>query len=336
MRLRYWGSLLLVLLLLSSLVLVWVWRDAERFLQTPLKLPDAGMQLEVAPGTAFRTLARRLVEQGVLENEYYWYVYARQRQMAHRIQAGEYAIAAGTTPGQLLNLLVSGKTVVYELTFVEGSTFRQLMARIHSHPALTQTLSGLEPAAVMEQLGQPGLHPEGQFFPDTYRFPRGTTDLQFLRRAYRRMQSELAQAWADRSDQIAIQSPAEALIMASIVEKETGQASERPTISGVFDRRLRIGMKLQTDPTVIYGMGERFQGNIRRRDLREDTPYNTYVHYGLPPTPICFPGRAALDAAVRPAAGKALYFVAKGDGSHQFSATLREHNAAVRRYQLKK
>ena len=336
MRLRHWLSSLLGLILLISLALAWVWRDMERFLRTPLTLPDTGMQLEIAPGTAFKTLAQRLAQQGVLENIYYWYGYARQNNLAQRIQAGEYAIPAGTTPVQLLNLLVSGKTIEYELTFVEGSTFRQLMAQLHTHPALTQTLRGLEPAAIMARLGQPDLHPEGQFFPDTYRFPRGTTDLQFLRRAYRRMQAELAQAWAERADQIAIQSPREALIMASLVEKETGQADERPIISGVFDRRLRIGMKLQTDPTVIYGMGERFQGNIRRRDLREETRYNTYVHYGLPPTPICLPGRAALDAAVRPAAGKALYFVAKGDGSHQFSTTLREHNAAVRHYQRQK
>jgi UPF0755 protein len=336
MRLRYWSSILLGLVLLVSIVLVWVWRDVERFLQTPLTLSDTGMQLEVVPGTAFRTLAHRLAQQGVLENAYYWHGYARQRNLAHRIQAGEYLIPMGTTPVQLLELLVSGKTIVYDLTFVEGSTFRQLMTKIRAHPALTQTLNGLDTAAVMARLGQPSLHPEGQFFPDTYRFPRGTTDLQFLRRAYRRMQIELAQAWANRSDPISVRSPQEALIMASIVEKETGRASERSTISGVFDRRLRLGMKLQTDPTVIYGMGERFQGNIRRRDLREDTPYNTYVHHGLPPTPICLPGRAALDAAVRPAAGKALYFVAKGDGSHQFSATLRAHNAAVRRYQLKK
>ncbi len=334
MRLRLRNRILLGLVLLISLALVWVWRDFARFLQTPLTLPDTGIQLQVAPGTAFRTLAHNLVQQGVLENTHYWYGYARQHHLAHRIQAGEYAVPAGTTPVQLLNLLVSGQTIKYELTFVEGSTFRQLMAQIRAHPALTQT--GLTSSTVMARLGQPDLHPEGQFFPDTYHFPRGTTDLQFLRRAYRRMQAELTQAWSGRAEQLTLQSPREALIMASIIEKETGQASERPMIAGVFARRLRLGMKLQTDPTVIYGMGERFQGNIRRRDLREDTPYNTYVHYGLPPTPICLPGRAALDAAVSPAAGNALYFVAKGDGSHQFSATLREHNAAVRRYQLQK
>lgn len=188
----------------------------------------------------------------------------------------------------------------------------------------------------MDRLGRAGQHPEGRFFPDTYLFPRGTSDLEFLRRAMRRMDAELASAWEGRSEDTPLKTPDEALILASIVEKETGQPDERPAIAGVFSRRLKKGMKLQTDPTVIYGMGARFDGNIRRKDLREDTPYNTYVHHGLPPTPICMPGREALVAAVNPASGKALYFVSRGDGSHVFSPTLKEHNAAVRKYQLKK
>ena len=328
--------MLLVVTIFAGCALALLWQDYQRFLQAPLQLPANGTILQITPGTSFKRLAYRLAEQGILETANYWYWYGRQRGQAQRIQAGEYRVPVGTTPVKLFDLLIAGKTIEYQLIFVEGSTFRQLLAAIRAHPALTQELAGLDHAAIMARLGQPNQHPEGQFFPDTYRFPRGTTDLQFLRRAYQRMQAEVKRAWAKRAPDIMIKTAEDALIMASIVEKETGKASERPLISGVFDRRLRIGMKLQTDPTVIYGMGERYQGNIRRRDLREDTPYNTYVHRGMPPTPICLPGRAALEAAVKPAAGKALYFVAKGDGSHQFSANLRAHNAAVRRYQLKR
>ena len=336
MLLKCFGWFFIGLIILASMALALIWQDYQGYLDEPLPLSTEGATVQITPGTSYKRLAHQLAAQGLMENPEYWYWYGRQRGQAQRIQAGEYAIPAGTTPAQLFDLLIAGKTIDYQLTFVEGSTFRQLMAAIRAHPALTQTLQDLTPAAIMARLGQPGLHPEGQFFPDTYQFPRGTTDLAYLRRAYQRMQTEKQQAWAQRAPNIMLKTAEEALIMASIVEKETGQGSERPLISGVFDRRLRINMKLQTDPTVIYGMGERYQGNIRRRDLREDTPYNTYVHRGLPPTPICMPGRAALEAAVRPAPGKALYFVAKGDGSHQFSATLRAHNAAVRRYQLKK
>jgi UPF0755 protein len=205
-----------------------------------------------------------------------------------------------------------------------------------ANEALQQTLSGVDSEELMTLLGLPGEHPEGKFFPDTYQFTRGMTDLEFLRRAQRKMDQELAAAWAKKADDVPLKDPYEALILASIVEKETGQADERPQIAGVFARRLEKGMKLQTDPTVIYGMGEKFDGNIRLKDLREDTPYNTYVHTGLPPTPICMPGRDALHAAVDPAPGKAIYFVAKGDGTHAFSTTLTEHNAAVRKYQLKR
>ena len=335
MMLKRLGWFVMVMMVPAGTALALVWHDYQRFLDSPLPLVD-GATVQITPGTSYKRLAYRLADQGVLENPAYWYWYGRQRGQGHRIQAGEYAIPAGTTPATLLDLFVAGKTIDYQLTFVEGSSFRQLMAAIRADPVLVQTVEGLAPAAIMARLGYPDVHPEGQFFPDTYQFPRGTTDLDYLRRAYQRMQTEKQQAWAKRAPNIMLKTAEEALIMASIVEKETGQGSERPLISGVFDRRLRINMKLQTDPTVIYGMGERYQGNIRRRDLREDTPYNTYVHRGLPPTPICMPGRAALEAAVQPAPGKALYFVAKGDGSHQFSATLRAHNAAVRRYQLKK
>jgi UPF0755 protein len=197
-------------------------------------------------------------------------------------------------------------------------------------------MSGLGNNEIMPALALPDSDPEGQFLPDTYLFPDETTDIQFLLRAFKASESYLSEKWSHRDENLPLKSPYEALILASIVEKETAKADERPTIAGVFIRRLNKGMRLQTDPTVIYGMGEQFDGNIRRRDLKADTPYNTYTRFGLPPTPIALPGRAAIDAVLHPASGKSLYFVAKGDGSHQFSATLKEHNQAVRRYQLRK
>jgi len=232
--------------------------------------------------------------------------------------------------------LVSGAVIQHQLTIVEGWTFRQLMVAIKEHEAIRQTLEGLSDEEIMARLGKPDLHPEGQFAPDTYRFSRSTSDLEFLRRAHRILQDWLEQEWNQRAQSLPYQSPYEALTMASIIEKETGLESEREAIAGAFVRRLERKMRLQTDPTVIYGMGDRYNGNIRRADLRRDTRYNTYTRHGLPPTPIALPGLAALKAALHPASGSALYFVAKGDGSHQFSDTLDEHLAAVRRYQLKR
>jgi UPF0755 protein len=217
---------------------------------------------------------------------------------------------------------------------VEGWTFRQLLSALRRHEAVRDTLDGLSDEAIMARLGYPGKHPEGRFLPETYQFPRGTSDLEFLRRAYDGMQRALAAAWQGRAEDLPLDSPHEALVLASIVEKETGLASERARIAGVFVRRLRRGMRLQTDPTVIYGLGEAFDGNLRRRDLAADTPYNTYTRAGLPPTPICLPGKAAIEAVMHPAHGTSLYFVARGDGSHQFSDTLEAHNRAVQKYQL--
>jgi UPF0755 protein len=238
------------------------------------------------------------------------------------------------TPPAFLDLLSSGKTISYRLTLIEGWNFKQVRAAVASHAVIISTAEKLTDAEVMDKLGYPDEHPEGRFFPDTYLFPRGTTDLEFLERAYRRMQVELAELWPGRAANLPIERPYQALILASIVEKETGAPEERPRIASVFVNRLRRGMLLQTDPTVIYGLGERFDGNLRRTHLREDTPYNTYVHAGLTPTPICMPGRAALTAVLNPLSTNDLYFVARGDGSHEFSKTLRAHNAAVRKYQL--
>ena len=291
----------------------------------------------MSPGVQpWRTVARDLEAAGIIKDARYLKWYGRYTGQANRIRAGEYRLTDTLVPDDLLALLVSGKSVNYSLTLLEGWNIRQVRAAVAAHEALEQTLEGVDNEELMNLLGLPGVHAEGQFFPDTYQFTRGMSDLEFLRRAQRTLDRELATAWAQKAEDIPLNSPYEALILASIVEKETGQASERAQIAGVFARRLRKGMKLQTDPTVIYGMGERFDGNIRRKDLREDTPYNTYVHTGLPPTPIAMPGRGALQAAVNPAPGKAIYFVAKGDGTHAFSTTLAEHNAAVRKYQLKR
>jgi UPF0755 protein len=253
---------------------------------------------------------------------------------ATRIKAGEYEVPAGTTPPALLDLLISGKVIQRAVTLVEGWTFRQVLAALSEDTRLVKELGKAAPGDVMERLGRSGQHPEGRFFPDTYNFTKGTTDLDILRRAYERMEQVLAQEWEQRREDLPLATPEEAVILASIVEKETGLASERPAIAGVFIRRLELGMKLQTDPTVIYGLGDAFDGNLTRAHLRGDTPYNTYVHPGLPPTPIALPGRQAIHAVLHPEDGDSLYFVAKGDGSHHFSTNLAEHNRAVRQYQL--
>jgi UPF0755 protein len=319
-----------------SLAVAWLWMEIDRFLESSLQLDQPELVYSIPKGATFAAVARDLERKGLIANARYLELYGRYTGQAQKIRAGEYRLTPDLQPEALLALLVSGRSISYSLTLLEGWNIRQVRAAVAGHEALAQTLDGVDDATLMARLGRPDVHPEGRFFPDTYRFTRGMTDLDFLRRAMETMDRELAAAWDGRADDIPLRTPHEALILASIIEKETGQVAERPEIAGVFTRRLKKGMKLQTDPTVIYGMGERFDGNLRRRDLREDTPYNTYVHHGLPPTPISMPGRGALQAAVNPAAGKTLYFVSRGDGSHVFSETLKQHNAAVRKYQLKK
>jgi UPF0755 protein len=250
-----------------------------------------------------------------------------------RLKYGEYEIRPQTTPRQLLALFVSGKTRHYSVTFVEGWTFRQMVEMMNRQSGLAHRIEAKPSAEIMAMIDAPGEDAEGRFFPDTYFFTRGTEDLEVLKRAYRKMQSVLAEEWDGRAQGLPLRNPYEALILASIVEKETGLAEERPRIAGVFSRRLVKGMLLQTDPTVIYGMGEAYAGNIRVEDLQRDTPFNTYVHPGLPPTPIAMPGLGALHAALHPEAGDSLYFVARGDGGHVFSKTLAEHNKAVDQFQ---
>jgi UPF0755 protein len=299
-------------------------------LEAPLPL-GADRSFEVAPGSSIARVATELEQAGVLAraSDLTW---AARLYGRDTIKTGEYLLTPGLTPRSLLALLESGAVVLHQLTIIEGTRYADLRRVLAEHPAIRVTLQGVSDAEVMARLGAPGLHPEGQFLPDTYRFARGTTDLEFLRRAHLALQRELAAAWTERDAGSPLRDAREALVLASIVEKETGVAHERPAIAGVFVRRLQKGMRLQTDPTVIYGMGERYRGNITKRDLQTDTPYNTYTRSGLPPTPICLPSAAALHAATRPAPGAALYFVATGDGGHAFSATLEQHNAAVRRY----
>jgi len=328
------NKLLGVLFIVLSLLGGWLWMAYKEFLATPLQLADGDLIYEVERGASLAKVARDLEAAGMLSDARFLQWYGRYTGQASRIRAGEYRLSDDLVPDALLALLVSGKAVTHALTLLEGWNIRQVRTAVATHEALQDTLDGADDDELMRRLGRPGEHPEGRFFPDTYYFQRGTTDIEFLRRALGKMDKELEAAWSQRAPNQPLDQPYQALILASIIEKETGQASERRQIAGVFSRRLHKGMKLQTDPTVIYGMGEAFDGNIRRKDLRTDTPYNTYVHAGLPPTPICMPGRGALRAAVNPAPGDTLFFVARGDGSHVFSATLRAHNAAVRKYQL--
>jgi UPF0755 protein len=325
-----------VIVIAASFALAWLLMDFRNFVDAPLGLPREGVLYQLEPGSTVRTLATDLYQRGLLERPLYLRVWARWDGSAQQIKAGEYRIGQGTTPRQLLEQLAAGKVVSYSLTLVEGWTFDQVLDELESEPVLKHTLEGLSAAEIMERMGHAGEHPEGRFLPDSYHFPRGTADLAFLRRAYDAMQRLLDQEWAKREPGLPLASPYEALILASIVEKETGLAMERPLIAGVFIRRLKRRMKLQTDPTVIYGMGAAFDGNIRRKDLKAESPYNTYLHKGLPPTPIAMPGAEAIRAVLHPAPGNNLYFVARGDGSHEFSDTLKAHNRAVRKYQLKR
>jgi UPF0755 protein len=291
------------------------------------------LDLSIEPGQSAKDVASSVNELGVGVNSQQLYWWFRLSGESRKIKAGNYEIAPGTTPLSLLRKLVQGDEALRTVTLVEGWTFRQFRTALKKAENLKPESQDLSDNAIMQRLGKPGLHPEGRFFPDTYTYSKGSSDLAVLLRAMHAMEKKLEVAWANRNSLVSLQTPEQALILASIVEKETGRASDRPMISAVFNNRLRIGMRLQTDPTVIYGMGEEFKGNLRKVDLLTDTPWNTYTRAGLPPTPIAMPGKAALLAAVQPVQSNALYFVAKGDGSSQFSATLDDHNRAVNKYQ---
>ncbi len=325
---------LVVLFFGVSVLAAGLWLDYRAFLTQPLRLPEQSTVVDIPRGASLRGVARLLTDQGMFKHPYYFIALAYRQGDQGRIKAGMYELTAGMTPVDVLERITSGRVIQYSVTLVEGWTFRQAVDAIAVQDQFIGPLAELSDEAIMAELGRPGQHPEGRLFPDTYRFVPGTPRLAVLKRAFDEMEKVLAEEWETRRDDLPIDTPYEALILASIVEKETGAAHERSEIAGVFVRRLRKGMRLQTDPTVIYGLGERYDGNIRSADLREATPYNTYVIAGLPPTPIALPGRAAIHAVLNPADGDSLYFVSRGDGTHVFSATLDAHNQAVRRHIL--
>ncbi len=320
-------------LLLAAAAAAVAW-NVNAFLDAPVSVPDDGQTFVIRPGTSFRAVARELADAGIIETDTWYRVHARLSRKPVIVQAGEYRIAADTTARALLEQFASGSVQLHSFTIVEGWNHRDLLAALQANEAVDATMTDEDWPALLAELGASVTHPEGLFLPETYHFPRNTTDRDVLAQAYRLMQTVLDEEWRARGESTPVSTPYEALILASIVEKETARADERARIAGVFARRLEQRMRLQTDPTVIYGIGAGFNGNLTRRDLRTDTAYNTYTRRGLPPTPIAMPGRASIHAVLHPADGPELYFVATGlgDGSHQFSATKAEHDAAVAEY----
>jgi UPF0755 protein len=311
------------------------WRQYERhWLNAPLRSLTEPVTFDVTPGASLAAVARDLERRGLLDRPRTWLRHGVRAGLEGKIQAGEYRLLPGTSPATLLDQLVAGDVVLHALTIPEGWTFRQALRLIQGHALVRVELGELSDTELLARLGIAETHPEGLFFPDTYRFPRGASDRELLMQAHARLDFELQEAWKARAPDLPFATPREALILASLVEKETAAAEERPLIAGVFVNRLRKGMRLQTDPSVIYGLGERFDGDLRRRDLEADTPYNSYTRAGLPPTPIALVGREALDAATRPATTPVLYFVATGlgDGRHYFAETLASHNKNVARH----
>ena len=321
-----------LLVVTAIALLFWMQREV---LEQPLQIP-AEQMLSAPAGSTPNGLLLQLEQQGVLRGAFWLRVSWRLQGYVQPLHTGEYQLTPSMTVAQLLEKWRVGDVLQYRVTLVEGWNFRQVRSALAQQDKLQQTLAELSDTELMRQLDQANVHPEGRFFPDTYNFVRGQSDLDILRQANQRLQKVLAEEWAQRTENLPYRNPDEALVMASIIEKETGVAHEREEIAGVFIRRLGIGMLLQTDPTVIYGMGKDYNGKITRADLRRPTPYNTYVIAGLPPTPIAMVGREAIYAALHPKPGKSLYFVARGDGSHVFSNSLAEHNKAVREYQLKR
>lgn len=324
--LRYSAGALAVVLLVCGAYVYW-------FSMASLT-PEAKIY-QVEPGTTLRAFAQQLERENVLPDAHtlVWIAYLKGR--SRDLKAGEYRFRRGITAMEILDQVMSGRVVEYPLRIVEGWNFRQVLEALATAPKLSHSLKGMQPRQIMAMLGYPTLHPEGRFYPDTYYYPSGMSDLLILQRAFHKMEKVLEEEWNGRQGDVPLKTRDEALTLASIVEKETNKPSERPLIAGVFVHRMRIGMRLQTDPTVIYGLGERFNGNLTVAHLRQHTPYNTYTMKGLPPTPIAMPGRESLHAALNPESTKALYFVSRGDGSHEFSETIEQHNQAVQKYQLK-
>jgi len=331
---KIFAALFLVICIASG----WFALQLSSFKNSPINLNQEHLFV-ITPGSSLNKIAYAMQAEGLIDQPRYLTLLGRWYGHAVKLKVGEFLLTPGMTPVQVLDKIVAGDVLEYSLTVVEGWSFKQMLQAIHNNEKLKHELKGLDSEQIMQKLGKPGEHPEGRFLPETYRFTAGMSDVEFLKRAYEAMQQRLQQEWQQREEGLPYQSAYEALIMASIIEKETAVPSERAEIAGVFVRRLQKNMRLQTDPTVIYGIGESYDGNIRRRDLRHDTPYNTYTRHGLTPTPIALPGADAIHAALHPAKGDSLYFVAMGEGSngrHYFSASLEEHINAVRKYQLKR
>lgn len=308
--------------------------QVDRFMSSEADIPENGIDFEIASGSSFSVVTRNLVDQGIIESDRWFRIYGRWSGQAGAVHAGHYLLLPGATPRTMMKQFTSGAVRLYSFTIIEGWNNRDLLAALHANEEVEASMTNEDWPGLLAELGASVTHPEGLFLPETYRFARGTTDRELLAQAYQLLQKVLAEEWAARDPSIPLQSPYDALILASIVEKETARADERQRIAGVFTRRLQKRMRLQTDPTVIYGIGPTFNGNLTRKNLRTDTPYNTYTRHGLPPTPIAMAGRAAIQAAVNPAPGEELFFVATGlsDGSHSFSTTKAEHDAAVAEY----
>ena len=321
----------LVVIGLLVLIAGGIW--LARFATAPVNVPDPGLYFNIDRGLGVGQVARRLEGDGLVTDARAFVLLVRILGRSGDIKSGSYKAEGNVTPLSLVDKLSRGEFAQGQIQFIEGWTFRQLRAVLDAHPALTHDTRDLSGAEILERLGAEETHPEGLFFPDTYHFSAGTSDLTILRQAYAKMQQVLTQAWETRDSGLPVKTKYQGLILASIIEKETGDPAEREMVAAVFVNRLRKGMRLQTDPTVIYGLGEKFDGNLRKRDLLADQPYNTYTRYGLPPTPIALPGEAAIYATLQPAETRALYFVSKGDGTHYFSNSLKEHNRAVNRFQ---
>ena len=328
-------KLVLITVLVIIVMTAWIGLSLWRSLESPLNLNATQLDYEIKTGRSLSAVVYDLANKNIITHPRILLWYSRLGGRSGEMQAGEYRLTSSMLTREFLENIFSGKVIQYSLTVVEGWSFKQMLDAIKSHPHIKQTLIDVPVKDIMTRLGHKDVFYEGEFLPDTYHFPSGLTDVEFLKRAYEAMQVVLKEEWDNRATGLIYEKPYDALIMASIVEKETGKPEEREQIAGVFIRRLEKKMRLQTDPTVIYGMGDKYKGNVRKKDLLQDTPYNTYRHRGLPPTPIALPGRDAIHAALHPAEGDALYFVSRGDGSHVFSATLEEHNNAVIKYQLK-
>lgn len=322
-------------ILLVTVASLYLGYQFNQFRNSAINLHQDSVEFNIMPGNSIRQVAQNLTDAGYIDDPVMFIALAKIEGKETSTQAGEYLLKAHDTPLDLINLFSKGSSILYSFTIIEGWTFNQLLQEIQKDPVLIQTIAGKSIPEIMGQISDASEHPEGRFLPDTYHFPRGTTDLDFLKRTYKALQQKLAEEWSKRDRDIPLDTPYEALILASIIEKETGAAFERPLIAAAFIQRLKKNMRLQTDPTIIYGLGDGFDGNIRYSDLRKETPYNTYIHKGLTPTPIALPGIDAIRAALHPAQSDAIYFVSKGDGTHHFSRTLEEHNQAVSKYQLK-